>query len=186
MVEHINLEVESGDFILLTGANGSGKTTILRGVLGLTSYRSGKLRWNIPLTQLGYVPQESGIDPSVPATCLDVVYTAFPFANGKREEAAKTALERVNLAERSHHRFGSLSGGQKRRVLMARALAGNPTMLILDEPMANVDGETEIALSALLEDLRTNQGISVLATAHDWAWAPSARRMLVEKGRLHG
>ncbi len=187
VVEKISLEMGAGDFTVLTGTNGSGKTTLLRGVLGLTPYRSGRISWNIPLSEMGYVPQESGIDPSVPASCLDVVLTAFPFGNSLHEKAALSALASLNLDDKAYSRFGSLSGGQKRRVLLARALADNPAMLLLDEPMANVDAETEVALASLLKDLCLNLGIAVLATAHDLSWAPpTARRLLVEKGRLHG
>lgn len=186
IVEEATLDLFPGDFVLLTGANGSGKSTLIRGLLGLTPWRDGRVAWGVPREQVGYVPQEAFLEAGGPATALDVVRCALPFAWGGGRENAGKALARVGLPDRAGTPFAHLSGGQKRRVLVARALAAEPAVILLDEPTANVDDETAARLETLLEDLCRREGRAVVAAIHDAGWGRSARRLRMEAGVLRG
>ena len=170
----VSFDVVRGDIVMLAGDNGSGKTTILRGVLGLNDRRGGTVTWGVAREMVGYVPQEGVIDGSVPARALDVVRTGQPLDWGGSKERALEALEQVGLRERADVLFGSLSGGQRQRVLVARALVGGPSLLVLDEPTVNVDAETADQIGALLESLRA-AGMGMLITSHVKDWVRSSR-----------
>lgn len=172
--EAVSFQVCGGDIVMLAGDNGSGKTTILRGVLGLNEKRGGAVHWNIDRRDVGYVPQEGVIDGSVPARAMDVVRTGQPLDWGGSEERARHALAQVGLEDRADGLFGSLSGGQRQRVLVARALIGNPSLLVLDEPTVNVDSETADAIGRLLEGLR-GEGLGMVITSHVKDWVQSSR-----------
>jgi len=183
-VENISFTISVGDFLLLTGVNGSGKTTLIRGVLGLIRRTGGELRRHLPTGRIGYVPQESTIYPDIPATALDVARIGLAASwPGGREKAA-AALRTVGMQEMANIRFGRLSGGQKRRVLLAKALVGDPLLLILDEPTANVDRDTEAKIEALLHRLTAEFGVGVLAASHAGTWDADARRVHLRGGRM--
>jgi ABC-type Mn2+/Zn2+ transport system ATPase subunit len=181
-----DLTLAAGDFVLLTGPNGCGKTTLIRGLLGMVPWASGGIDLRTGRERIGYVPQEGGVEAGGPATSLDVVRSALPFGWGAGRRAAAEALDKVGLPHKASAPYGSLSGGQRRRVLVARALAADPALLLLDEPIANVDEETSAALEALLAGLCAREGKAVLAAVHDPLWGREARRLKVEKGVLHG
>jgi ABC-type Mn2+/Zn2+ transport system ATPase subunit len=183
IVHDVDLTLAAGDFLLIQGRNGEGKTTLLRGLLGLVPRARGTLRWNVARHEVGYVPQEAAIEPDTPATALDVVRSADPAGWGGNRAAALSLLERTGRRDAAEARFTRLSGGQKRRVLMARALLGAPKVLLLDEPTANVDAETEAAMEGWVTALR-DEGAAVIAISHAADWAPSARRLLLARGRL--
>lgn len=172
--EPVSFEVSQGETVLLTGDNGSGKTTILRGVLGLTDKRAGLVKWGVSRDAVGYVPQEGVIDGSVPATALDVVRTGQPLDWGSSKQRGQRALAQVSIEELGNVLFGSLSGGQRQRVLVARALIGKPRLLILDEPTVNVDAETAIQIGVLLEGLR-QEGLGMVITSHVRDWVQPTR-----------
>ncbi len=174
----VSFAVAEREIILLSGDNGSGKTTILRGMLGLVERLSGRVDWSIDPGQVGYVPQESVIDRSVPATALDVVRTGLPDAWRGGHDQAQEALDLVGLAHRERALFGSLSGGQRQRVLVARALVGKPKLLVLDEPTVNVDAETAQRIGALLEELR-GRGPGMIITSHVRDWITATRDVLL-------
>lgn len=172
--EAVSFEVGRGEIVLLAGDNGSGKTTILRGVLGLNDLRSGSVQWGVPRHEVGYVPQESVIDGSVPATALDVVRTGQPLDWGGSADRAHRALAQVGMGNFGDTLYGNLSGGQRQRALVARALIGQPSLLVLDEPTVNVDAETARQIGDLLENLR-EQGMGMAITSHVRDWLQATR-----------
>jgi len=180
--EPVSFTVARAETVMLAGDNGSGKTTILRGILGLTDRQSGNVEWNVAREKVGYVPQESVIDGSVPATALDVVRTGQPMEWGGSEERACRAMVQVGMEEMRQTLFGSLSGGQRQRVLVARALIGSPSLLILDEPTVNVDAETAAQIGILLEELRQS-GLGMVITSHVRDWLQTTRVVQVSPHR---
>jgi ABC-type Mn2+/Zn2+ transport system ATPase subunit len=184
VVHGVSFVLEAGEFLLIEGENGSGKTTLLRGLLGLVPRSQGLLRWSVAASEVGYVPQEAALEPGTPATALDVVRSADPAGWRVNREEALALLDKAGLSAHATRRFWELSGGQRRRVLFARALLGKPKVLLLDEPTANVDAETEATMEAWIEALRAGQGTAVLAITHSPEWAPAARRLRLRKGVL--
>jgi ABC-type Mn2+/Zn2+ transport system ATPase subunit len=186
LLQGVSLSVAQGEFVVLEGANGSGKTTLLKGILGMLPPLRGTIRWHVERTRIGYIPQEATLDPDIPATALDVVMTAAFNVWPRNKANALAMLAQVGLADKAQVPFGKLSGGQKRRTLLARALAGEPAILVLDEPTVNVDRETEQAMETLLAGLCRNGHVGVLAVTHAAHWARQARRLRLEQGGLHG
>lgn len=177
VLEDINLRVEAGDYVGLIGPNGGGKTTLLRVVLGLLTPDRGEVRvFGRPPPQtrgrIGYVPQLARFDTDFPIRVLDVVAIGRlhprrlgrPLRRADRA-AARDALARVELADREAAPVGALSGGELQRVLIARALAMEPDVLLLDEPAANLDTRAGHGLHAFLEGLAGE--VTVLLVSHD-------------------
>jgi ABC-type Mn2+/Zn2+ transport system ATPase subunit len=192
IVRGISLEIRPGEFVALQGSNGSGKTTLVRGILGLLDPLAGRVEQS-PRLRLGYVPQRETLDPLYPLSGFDVTllgacrdlrfYRPTGAAERARAHAAIAATRAEGFAER---RYGSLSGGQRQRILIARALATQPTVLLLDEPTAGVDPETELAIVEVLHELRTRERIAVWMVTHQLhAVVGRVDRMLtLQEGRL--
>ncbi len=180
VIEGANLTVRCGEFVTVVGPNGGGKTTLLKLVLGLLRPDSGSVRVfgcrpEESKPRMGYVPQHSDIDPSFPATVLDVVLMGrlgktrrFGMYTREDVDAAMAALVDVELAELSRRPFSKLSGGQRQRTLIARALASRPDILLLDEPTANLDIAMEQELYEIL--LRLKKRLTLLLVSHDLAF----------------
>ncbi|NMA44070.1 MAG: ABC transporter ATP-binding protein [Oligosphaeraceae bacterium] len=172
----INLQVYQGDFVILTGPNGGGKTTLIRLILGLLRPGFGKIRVlghsprkTSPL--LGYVPQSLQFDSAFPANVLDVVLmgrverSLFGPYRAEDRRIALDCLEQVGLHELAKRHFSALSGGQRQRVLIARALAGQPKLLLLDEPNANLDAAGTQTVHELLRKL--NRELTIVMASHN-------------------
>lgn len=185
VVTLVHFSLAGGDFLVLDGPNGCGKSTVLRGVLGLGALSRGTVRLRVPRSRIGFVPQEPPFDPQVPATAFDVVATAFPLAPPPREQIVQ-ALRTVELHHRAAVRYALLSGGERRRVLLARALAHQARLLVLDEPTANVDAQTERLIEAVLTRRTRSQECAIMATSHSPTFAPHARRISLTPGGHHG
>jgi ABC-type Mn2+/Zn2+ transport system ATPase subunit len=185
VVSSVNLSLHRGEFVILEGENGSGKSTLIKTVLGYLPSLGGDFSWHTPQTEVGYVPQDISLDLSAPASVMDVVLTSFPFGGKKCRAKAREALELVGLSDRVSHRFGTLSGGQRRRVLFARALAPKPACFILDEPTVNMDSETEAELGSLLHRLVTEENRAVIATSHVTEWVNHSRRCRIQEGLFY-
>jgi manganese/zinc/iron transport system ATP- binding protein len=168
----------------IVGPNGAGKSTLIRAALGLVPALSGSARFfGRPLAEVrgrvGYLPQRASVDWDFPATALDVVCMArYPRMRwwGRvpraEREAALAALAEVGLADLAGRQIGRLSGGQQQRVFLARALAQEADLYLMDEPFAAVDAATEQAIVAVLRRLAA-AGRSVVAVHHDLATVPA-------------
>jgi ABC-type Mn2+/Zn2+ transport system ATPase subunit len=188
----VSLDVVPGEFVALIGANGSGKTTLVRGLLGLLEPLAGRVERS-PQLRVGYVPQRETLDPLYPLSGFDVTLLGacrdLPFyhrVSADAHAAAHAALDAVRAAPFAARRYGLLSGGQRQRILIARALATEPNLLLLDEPTAGVDPETEAAIVEILQKLRTEHRLAVwMVTHHLQAVIGRVDRMLtLDEGRL--
>jgi zinc transport system ATP-binding protein len=180
ILHDVNVEVDSGEFVAVLGANGSGKTTLVRALVGLVPLSAGSLQvFDTPVARfrdwprLGYVPQRLLIGGGVPSTVREIVASGRTGRArrlrrlGRDDHAAiDHALEDVGLLHRSKDPIATLSGGQQQRVLIARALAGEPDVLVLDEPTAGVDADSQDTLAGALGHL-AGQGGSVVLVAHE-------------------
>ncbi len=170
-----NLAVAEGDFLGIVGPNGAGKSTLLKGILGLilplrgdVTVRAG--RRNV---RFGYVPQREEADTVFPITSLEMVLMGrnalsgplrWPGRRGRND--ALQALDHVGIAHLADRRFRDLSGGQQQRVLIARALAVEPRILVLDEPTNGMDLESEHALMELVRAFHDRDGLTVIMVSH--------------------
>jgi zinc transport system ATP-binding protein len=176
----VSARVDRGEVVAVLGANGSGKSTLVRAALGLVPLVSGSVElFGTPLRRfrqwrrIGYVPQRVGAGSGVPATVTEVVASGRLARRGvlrpagrSDREAVTTALAAVGLTDRADDPVGTLSGGQQQRTLIARALAGEPELLVLDEPTAGVDAASQTAFAAALNGFVTSGG-TVLLVAHE-------------------
>lgn len=180
ILRDVSLTVRRGEFVALLGANGSGKSTLVRTLIGVLPPAAGTVRMlgaditrrrSVPWDRIGYVPQRSTASAGVPATVLEVVRSGLLSAGRLRpprdaERRSLAALERVGLADRAHRSVSELSGGQQQRVLIARALARDPEVLLLDEPLAGVDASNQSAFAETMTTLRS-EGVTVLVVLHE-------------------
>ena len=180
ILSSVSFAVAPGQFTGLIGPNGAGKTTLLRVILGLTPPTEGRVLLNgSPKTRhggglIGYVPQKLAIDQDMPLRARDVVglgidgnKLGFPLPSASRRRRITEALEAVGAESYADARIGELSGGEQQRVLIAHALIGRPRLLLLDEPLANLDLRSEQGIVSVLARLAHEQGIAVLISAHD-------------------
>jgi ABC-type Mn2+/Zn2+ transport system ATPase subunit len=192
VVHGISLEVIPGEFVALLGANGSGKTTLVRGLLGLLEPLAGRIERS-PQLRFGYVPQRETLDPLYPLSGFDVALLGaccdLPFyrrPSAAARATARAALESARAVDFARRRYGELSGGQRQRILIARALATRPTVLILDEPTAGVDPETEAAIIDVLHALRTQERLAIWMVTHQLHAVTGRvdRTLVLKEGRL--
>lgn len=180
VLEAVSIEVAAGEFVALMGANGTGKTTLVRAILGLTKVERGEAwLFDTPVgdfrhwERLAYVPQRLLTTSAVPLSVEEAVRSALttgkdrwrPVTRGARHRVHE-ALERVGLSSRARDRLEDLSGGQQRRVMIARALATGAGLLLMDEPTAGVDVGEQARLAGHLHDLH-EQGTTIILITHD-------------------
>ncbi|MFI7516863.1 metal ABC transporter ATP-binding protein [Micromonospora echinofusca] len=180
VLRDVSLTVTAGEVVAVLGANGSGKSTLIRAALGLVPLSSGSVAlFDRPLRRfrqwhrIGYVPQRLGAGSGVPATVREVVASGRLARRGvlrppgaADRAAVAAALEAVGLADRARDPVATLSGGQQQRTLIARALAGQPELLVLDEPTAGVDAASQEAFAGALHGFVAGGG-TVLLVAHE-------------------
>lgn len=179
----IEYDAPAGKLIGLVGPNGAGKSTLLKAVLELIPKASGRVTffgapYRTVRQRVGYVPQRESVDWDFPVSALDVVAMGrygkigwFRPVGRADREAARAALDRVGLADLAPRQIRQLSGGQQQRVFLARALAQEADLYLMDEPFASVDAATEQAIIAVLSDLR-DAGKTVLVVHHDLETVP--------------
>jgi zinc transport system ATP-binding protein len=177
VLQDVSFTITQGEFVGIFGPNGGGKTTLLRLLLGFSKPTNGKVSilGHNPKqvrTRVGYVPQINKLDKNFPITVIDVVLMGclslcniFGQLPHSAREKALHALEKVGLKDQIHRPFGTLSGGQAQRALIARAIVNDPEILFLDEPTASVDPSAEEAILKLLLELKGKT--TILMVTHD-------------------
>jgi zinc transport system ATP-binding protein len=200
VLRDVDLDIASGEFVGIAGPNGGGKTTLLRLALGLERAQQGEaLLYGEPAhefhgrARLGYLAQRAMIGIDAPATVREVVAAgrvprrglARRFSASDRE-AVVSAIHRVGLVEHTEVPIQRLSGGQQQRAYIAKALAGEPDLLILDEPTAGVDADAQESFAALLEQLHSELGATILYVSHEFGAVERfvERLVLVRSGIL--
>lgn len=182
VLKKINLSIHRGDYLGIVGGNGSGKTTLLKIILGLLTPKSGTVRlfgqnirdfknWE----KIGYVPQKvTNFDPNFPATVEEIVLMGryakrglFHRVTQEDKATVRRSLEHVNMWDSHDKMIGDLSGGQQQRVFIARALAGEPEIVFLDEPTVGVEAQVKNEFYTLLRKLNKELHLTVVLITHD-------------------
>jgi zinc transport system ATP-binding protein len=182
VLHDVNLTVEAGEFVAIAGPNGGGKTTLLRVAVGLEQPARGQaLLFGEPAARfsrrsgIGYLGQRTQLGIDAPISVREVVeagrvprHGLFRTFGREDRTLVDEAIERVGLSAHSGSVLGRLSGGQQQRAFIAKALAAQPNLLVLDEPTAGVDVDAQEALAALLEELHVDLGVTILFCSHEF------------------
>jgi zinc transport system ATP-binding protein len=182
VLEDVDLRLGEGEFVAVAGPNGGGKTTLVRIVLGLERPSEGRAslygepahRFSRRRT-LGYLAQRFALGGDAPATVREVVSAGRLAAGGligplrrRDREVVVEAIERVALGPQADVPIRTLSGGMQQRAFIAKALAGEPSLLVLDEPTTGVDAESQESLAALLDELHSDLGVTIVYVSHEF------------------
>jgi zinc transport system ATP-binding protein len=176
ILEHLNFEVQAGDYLCIVGENGSGKGTLMRTLLGLQSPLAGEIRTGDGLArnEIGYLPQQTVVQRDFPASVWEVVLSGCqgrcglrPFYNREEKQIALRAMEQLEITPLARTCYRDLSGGQQQRVLLARALCASDKMLVLDEPVSGLDPKMAEAMYRLVARINKEMGITIVMISHD-------------------
>ncbi|MGA0392520.1 MAG: zinc ABC transporter ATP-binding protein ZnuC [Rhodospirillales bacterium] len=162
VIDRVSLSIHEKEIVTLIGPNGSGKTTLARIILGLQAPSAGQVTWR-KYTRIGYVPQHFQVDETLPLT----VRRLLRLSVSHRKDRSITVLEEAGVAHAIDQPVQSLSGGELRRVLLARALLREPDMLVLDEPTSGVDVAGQAELYDLIKNIRDQHACGVLLVSHN-------------------
>jgi ABC-type Mn2+/Zn2+ transport system ATPase subunit len=174
------LDIRRGQVWSLVGRNGSGKSTLLQTIAGVIPLVGGKMEWSAG-AKVGWVPQRERVDPSVPMRAEDVVASGVdrqwsflrPWLSKEEQGWVQEAMDQTDTAKICHLPYGTLSEGQKQRVLVARAIVSRPEILLLDEPTSAMDPMNEDRIFELLQTMRTGLGLTILVASHHPQIIPS-------------
>jgi zinc transport system ATP-binding protein len=173
VLKDLSFSLDRGDYLCIVGENGSGKSTLVKGILGLLSPVRGSLILGIEAREIGYLSQEAVAKDDFPAGVLEIVLSGFlggmglrPFYSPGEKREAEERLRQMGAEDLKNRCYRELSGGQRRRVLLARALSGAKKLLVLDEPASGLDPLVREDLYALLQKIN-REGISIVMVTHD-------------------
>lgn len=175
VIKRVNFEIYRGDFVCVVGANGAGKSTLIKAVLGLIKV-DGQVDYGagVAKNSIGYLPQESKIEQNFPATVFEIVISGTlgrlgrkPFYHKENRERAIESMRILGIESLEHEMFSDLSGGQKQKVLLARALAATSTLMVLDEPSNNLDYASRQEFYETLKSLNSKNGMTIIMITHD-------------------
>jgi len=190
VLRDVSLEIDRGEFVAVAGPNGGGKTTLMRLVLGLEQPDSGRI--SLHAQRLAYLPQRAQPGVDAPLTVRELVSAGRaprtrlvgPLGRSDRE-SVREAIDRVGLLPQADRRLSALSGGQQQRAFIAKALAAEPDLLVLDEPTAGVDVESQESLGALLERLQRELDVTILYVSHEFgAVERFVERLILVRGGI--
>jgi zinc/manganese transport system ATP-binding protein len=202
VIYNVNLKVKYGEFISVIGPNGAGKTTLLETINGLLSYNKGKgfvfgkeIKKNKSeiRKEIGYVIQNFEMDPLAPFLCKDIVMSGrtgkigtFRFAKKSDWDIVWYSMGLVGMIDFANRPIGKLSGGEFQKILLSRALAQNPKLLLLDEPFSNLDYASRKQVETLLNRIHEKKNITILIVSHDLSFVPSRckRIIVLDHGKI--
>jgi zinc transport system ATP-binding protein len=199
VLDGIDLVVERGEFVGVAGPNGGGKTTLMRLIVGLDRPAAGRVElFGSPpeeshrRSRVGYLPQRATLGLDAPITVRELVTAGRSPLRGllwphgaENRRVIDEAIERVGLSATEGRTLQTLSGGQRQRAFIAKLLAGDPELLILDEPTSGVDTASQEALAMLLDRLRRELGVTILYVSHEFgAIEPYVGRLVVVRGNV--
>lgn len=172
--ENVSLEIKDGSYLCIAGNNGSGKSSIVKAMLGITGLSAGKVQFNIKKNEISYLSQNNGIPLDFPATVKEIVLCGLqttsrklPFYKNSDYKQVEDTMKLLEILDFQNRRFGELSGGQQQRVLLARAIVKNPKVLIMDEPFAGLDYKITQSLYELLKTLNEKMNTTIIMVSHD-------------------
>lgn len=195
VVSDVSFELNRGDYVCIVGENGAGKSSLLKGILGLAKIQGGKLEYGDGMSKadVGYLPQQKDYQKNFPATVKEVVMSGFlnkmglrPYYNRAEKAKAMEILSDFGMADYVRASFGSLSGGQKQRVLLARAMCATDKLLLLDEPTTGLDPVATEELYELLKRLNREKKTTILMVSHDLNKAVSDAGLILHVNKRSG
>lgn len=195
VVSDVSFELNRGDYVCIVGENGAGKSSLLKGILGLARIQGGKLEYGDGMSRadVGYLPQQKDYQKNFPATVKEVVMSGFlnkmglrPYYNRAEKVKAMEILSDFGMADYVRASFGSLSGGQKQRVLLARAMCATDKLLLLDEPTTGLDPVATEELYELLKRLNREKKTTILMVSHDLNKAVSDAGLILHVNKRSG
>ena len=174
IINNISFSVNEKDFILVIGSNGVGKSTLIKGILGMIKPITGEINYNINKKLVGYMPQDLKIEENFPASVFEIVLSGLinqmgfrPFYNKKDKAKAIEALKILGIEDLKNKNFTELSGGQRQKVLLARSLCATSNLIVLDEPSNNLDQESKVEFYSILKHLNEGHNIAIIMITHD-------------------
>ena len=189
-VEHVSVDIKKGEILAHVGSNGSGKSTLMKGMLRLMPFACGEMERKKGL-KVSYLAQIHTAEKDFPATVREVVLSGtrqerfLPFYTRAQKARADKAMEMLDVKDLADSYLGALSGGQLQRVLLARCVAGEPELLVLDEPCSALDPAITHELFHLFTRLRDEEGVSIVIATHDWDFVRHhADRVMVLNGKM--
>ncbi len=166
ILNDINLNIEKGTYLSILGSNGSAKSTLIKIILNLLKPNSGSI--NINTKSIGYVPQKLDIlNSQFPISISELLYCHLRAIKSKDPSIIMKSLNAVGMADYKNTLIGNLSGGQTQKIFIARALMGNPDLLILDEPSTGIDIQSQEDIYSIITNLNRNLGITVVSVEHN-------------------